>query len=90
MTQRQVSTRLDLSTCYYPYDSLRGDKSLEFGYRLDIDPHEDLYRVIALCIVEVILAILVYKGAIPVDQFYGLSMLIVGYLVGRVRGKKEE
>jgi len=57
---------------------------------LDLDPHEDRNRIIALCIVEAILAILVYKGAIPVDQFYGLSMLIVGYLVGRVRGKKGE
>jgi len=61
---------------------------LEFGYRLDIDPHEDLYRIIAIVIIIAIMGVLAYKTVLSTEHFYGAVMMALGYLCGRVRGKK--
>jgi len=56
-------------------------------YYLDLDPHEDLFRIIGLLIIELLLAFLVYKGSITAEQFMAITSLIVGYFIGRVKGK---
>jgi len=54
---------------------------------LDIDPHEDAFRIIALLIIVLILGVLVALDKLPVESFMAVILLIVGYLVGRVRGR---
>jgi len=56
---------------------------------IDIDPHEDRYRCIALIAVIIAMLIARFFELMPVEVFNTAIMLIVGYLCGRVRGKKE-
>jgi len=56
-------------------------------FYLDIDPHEDALRIVAMLIIVLILGTLVALGKMPVESFVAIVTLIVGYLCGRVRGR---
>jgi len=57
-------------------------------FYLDIDPHEDAFRIIALLIIVLILGVLVALDKMPVESFVAVVMIVVGFLAGRVRGRR--
>jgi len=56
-------------------------------FYLDIDPHEDAFRIAAMLFIVLILGVLVALDKMPVESFVAIVTLIVGYLCGRVRGR---
>jgi len=56
-------------------------------FYLDIDPHEDALRIVAMLFIILILGVLVALDKMPVESFVAIVTLIVGYLCGRVRGR---
>jgi len=58
-------------------------------YYLDLDPHEDLYRIVGILIVLLTCGVLAGMGVITADQFMSIAALVAGYFAGRVRGKAE-
>jgi len=62
---------------------------LSSRYYLDIDPHEDALRITALLVIVLTLGVLVALDKLPAESFIAIVTLIVGYLVGRIRGRPE-
>jgi len=56
-------------------------------FYLDIDPHDDALRIVAMLFIILILGVLVALDKMPVESFVAIVTLIVGYLCGRVRGR---
>jgi len=60
------------------------------GYYIDINPHEDKFRVVAIIALNVITLVFATLGVISTTT---AEYIVIGsfmYLIGRIRGKKEE
>jgi len=56
-------------------------------YYLDIDLREDSLRITGVLLIVLILGVLASLSKIPVGSFMTVVTFIVGYLVGRIRGR---